>query len=200
MPGAIGYVRAGQIFTPDYVYDPRWTYGSDGSLRVISMAAAENIPPGVMVQSAGPGRIQVARSTNQLVGVVTFNPAEFLADWEYYQQGDMVPVVRRGQVFCRFLALQPPFSAPGEYSPVYFYPGPWVWPVPANTAAGYFTTDKVGTFTTPKVNFALANKDYYQTSDGSPAADYPYPVPPIPVGSQDTTFGDSIALAEVNLG
>lgn len=193
--------QPGLIYTQDYVYDPRWCYGSDGNLRVISCIASETIPPGVLVQATPgqPGCIQVARNLTALVGVSAFNPAEFTGTWMYYTIGDTIPVVRRGAIFVAFQTLQAPFTQPQTYDTVNFYPGPWT-SLPNLVGGGSFTTDLVGTFQTPKICFGHANRDYYQNSDGSPVSDDPNPVPPIAVGTQDVTFGDGVAMVEVNLG
>ena len=179
----------GQVFTPDYKYQPRWPWGQDGSLRIVSCEAGESFPAGVLVQDDGAGHIQVARDLTRLVGVSVYDPDHFYHD-VVYEQYDEVPVMRVGRCYCSFVTNQPPYANPGPGQAVRFYAG---------AGQGVFTTDASGTMTTPKIVFAMALRDYYNTSAGSPAKDIPFPVPPLPPGITNTTFGSGVALVEINL-
>lgn len=181
----------GMIWSQDYTYQPRWPWGQDGTLKVYAFAAAESLLPGTLVQVVpGTNTIRTARDTVGLAGVVTYDPQRF-DHLVVYQQYDMVPVVRRGSVFCSFITLLPPFANPAPMAPARFYPG---------LGKGQFTNDVVGTLVSPGMHFSMATKDYYQNSDGSPQADVPFPVPAVPLGETVTTFGTGCALLEFELG
>jgi len=186
----------GLIWQYWYQYQPRWPWGQDGMLKVISAVATEDIPPGVMVQATGGTEdavlVRIARDATRLVGIGAYDPDRY--DHQVvYQQGDVFPVVRRGGIFVAFAALVPPFADPAPMAGARFYPG-----APGAPQAGWFTTDLAGTVA-HKCLFIPGSKDYYQTTSGSPQADVPLDVPPIPLGEMSTTFGDGVALVEVAL-
>lgn len=186
----------GLIFTPDYKYQPRWPWGQDGSLRVISCVAVESIPPGVLVQAV-PGQVgdsllvRIARDATQLVGVTCYDPDKY-DHAVIYEDYDTLPVVRRGSVFCAFTTILPPFMPPAPCAAARAYVGP---------AMGQFTTDPAGGSVVAfrGITFSIASADYYVNTDGSPQADVPEPVPPIPLGVTDTTFGSGCALVDLSL-
>lgn len=185
----------GLVFSQDYQYNPRWYYGTPGDIKVVSCCATETLLPGTVAEVdptvTDPDHVYVrqARGGGRLVGVVVYDPNHFDSSVQY-QQGDMVPVLRHGACFCSFVTNQPPFANPVPLQTASYYPG---------AGNGQFTTDPAG-IPVPQIVFQVAAADYYPNSDGSPQADLPLPVPGVPPGTMDTTFGAGVALVEVNLG
>ena len=175
----------GLVFSPDYPYDPRWYYGQSGDIKIVSLLAGETLLPGTLVEVRA-GALHPVSSGYPLAGIVVYDPHHYDASVQY-EAKDMVPVMRRGSVFVAFVTLLPPFSEPLPLDTARYYPG------------GVFTTDLAGA---PLYLgcFSVATRDYYANTDGSPAADIPYPVPPLPPGISDTTFGSGVALVDINLG
>lgn len=161
-------------------YSPRFPFGNDGSYQVVSLVAGEDIPVGSLCQVVG-GLLMLARSLTALAGVAVYDPARY-DHFLIWQRGDMVPVCRKGAVYCLFNGSRDP--QPMEEVRL--------------AVAGVLTTDATGT-PVPRCVFSVATDAQYPNTDGSPQADVPYPVPPIPLGATSTTFGAGTALMEVNL-
>jgi hypothetical protein len=134
------------------------------------------------------GTVVQASSLVGIAGVVLYDPQHFYYDVQY-QPYDMVPILRRGSCFVNFITAFPPFANPRPLQTANVYL--------TGASQGWFSTDSQAT-PVPQAVFSIAAKDYYQTSDGSPAADISFPTPPIPLGVTNTTFGAGVALCEVN--
>lgn len=179
----------GLIYEQVYEYEPRWTWGTAGTVRVLSSAASENIPPGVLVQIV-PGtidQVRIARDLTRIVGISAYNPKHFSPD-VIYNQYDVLPVVRRGAIFVLF---DPGLS---DFSPAPLQDAL----VELGAGMGAFTADATRGVSTGHCVFSIASKDYYSNGDGSPAQDIPFPQQAPPPGITNTVFGGTCALVEVN--
>jgi hypothetical protein len=178
--------KAGQIFQDPYQYQPRFPWGQ-GSIKVVSCIASEDIPAGVAVQIVpGAETVRVARDAYSIVGVTTYDPTRHTSN-VVYNRYDVVPVVRIGSIFVRFTTVLPPFREPFPMEDAFFY-----------ASSGVFTTDLAVGLRLAGACFSVATREYYQNSDGSPQQDIPYPVPA--PATMLTTFGEGVALVDLNLG
>lgn len=179
--------QPGQVFQDPYQYDPRFSWGQ-WNIKIVSFVADEDIPTGVVVQiKPGTETIRVARDNVALVGISVFDPHHHTTD-VVYNKYDMVPVMRIGKVWSRFLAALPPFRDPFPLESAFFY-----------VDTGVMTTDTSVAARLAGANFTMPTKEFYPGTSGSPAADVPYPVPPIPTNAVQTNVGGSV-LVELNLG
>lgn len=174
----------GEVWLPNYHYDPRFPWGQ-GLVKVVSFAAATNIGPGTMVEVLPNETIQPATGAHPLGGVAVFDPGKYYKD-VIYNQFDMVPVLRVGSVFVLYTGVGD-FPDPEALEEALFYAG-----------TGIFTNDPAGV-ACPQAVFSIASQEYYSNGDGSPAADIPFPSVPPPPGTINTIFPSGAALIDLNL-
>lgn len=101
-------VNPGLVYTVDYKYTPRWPFGNDGGLQIVSAPAFEPILPGLLVQALPDGRCQVARDLTHIIGVSVYDPDRHDPDVAYAAL-EVVPILRKGAVWAAYGTLQEKF-------------------------------------------------------------------------------------------
>ena len=91
------------IISAEVKYSNRWPWGQDGTIKVVSYPAVEDILPGLLIQVTAGG-CRVARDMTGLIGVSVYDPDRHDPDVPYAFE-EMVPILRRGDVWVAFASL-----------------------------------------------------------------------------------------------